>query len=70
MSHPLLPFFTCFSEMFQNWTQVMTHKELLVLRPKNNLHLHFERGDSQHENIPINKPLKLYNRAFEIFAAK
>mgnify|MGYP007058662482 CR=1 FL=1 len=35
----------------------MTHKD--PLRPKNNLYLHFERGDSHHGNIPINKPLKL-----------
>ena len=32
--------------------------------------LEFERGDSQHENIPTNKPLKPSCRAFEIFAAK
>ena len=34
------------------------------------MYLHFERLDSQHENIPINKTLKPSYRAFEIFAAK
>ena len=46
----------------------MIHKD--PLRPKNNLYLHFERGDSHHGNIPINKPLKPCYRSFEIFAAK
>jgi len=32
--------------------------------------LEFERGDSQHENIPTNKPSKPSCRAFKIFAAK
>ena len=36
----------------------------------NYLYLHFERGHSQHENIPINKPLKSFYRAFEIFHLK
>ena len=36
----------------------------------NYLYLHFERGDSQHENIRTNKPSKPSCRAFEIFAAK
>ena len=36
-------------------TQGMTHKDLL--EPKK-LDLHFERRNSQHKNIPINKPLK------------
>ena len=34
------------------------------------LHSHFERGDSQHKNIPINTPSKPPYRAFEIFHLK
>ena len=34
------------------------------------MYLYFERGDSQHENTLINKPLKPHYRAFEIFATK
>ena len=33
----------------------------------NNLYLHFERGDSQHKNIPINTPSKPPYRALRSF---
>ena len=36
----------------------------------NYLHSHFERGDSQHKNIPINTSSKPPYRAFEIFHLK
>ena len=36
----------------------------------NYLYLYFERGDSQHKNIPINTPSKPPYRAFEIFHLK
>ena len=36
----------------------------------NYLHLHFERGDSQHKDIPISTPSKPPYRAFEIFHLK
>ena len=45
-------------------TQRMILKDLLELTE--NLR-HFERRDSQHENIPINKPLKPSYRTLEVF---
>ena len=48
-------------------TQGMTHKDPLELKK---LDLHFERRNSQHKNIPINKPLKPSYRAFEILLLK
>ena len=45
-------------------TQRMILKDLLELTEN---FRHFERRDSQHENIPINKPLKPSYRTFEVF---